>query len=62
MNGNKGFDEKKQLKDSPSRFGNVQRWRHEYKYMIDAKQESILRIKHHAYYQEIRMLGKMEHT
>ena len=32
-------------KDSPSRYGNVQRWRHEYKYMIDAKQESILRVK-----------------
>ena len=36
---------KKQSKGSSSRYGNVQRWRHEYKYMIDAKQEGILLIK-----------------
>lgn len=36
---------KKQSKTSASRYGNVQRWRHEYKYMIDAKQEGILLVK-----------------
>ena len=28
-----------------SRYGNVRRWRHEYKYMLDAKQEAILKVK-----------------
>ena len=37
--------ERRKNKDSPSRFGNVQRWRHEYKYMINAKQESILTVR-----------------
>ncbi|WP_051545087.1 polyphosphate polymerase domain-containing protein [Butyrivibrio sp. MC2021] len=38
-------EKKTQPKVSSSRYGNVKRWRHEYKYMIDAKQESILLIK-----------------
>ncbi len=35
----------KQTKVSSSRYGNVKRWRHEYKYMIDAKQGGILLVK-----------------
>lgn len=35
----------KQTKASSNRYGNVKRWRHEYKYMIDAKQEGILLVK-----------------
>ena len=36
---------KGQIKASNSRYGNVKRWRHEYKYMIDAKQENLLLVK-----------------
>ncbi len=38
-------EKKRQYKISSSRYGNVQRWRHEFKYMIDAKQEGILLVK-----------------
>lgn len=34
-----------QASKSSSRYGNVRRFRHEYKYMIDLKQERILRVK-----------------
>lgn len=36
---------KRNTQDVPSRYGNVRRFRHEYKYMIDARQECILRVK-----------------
>jgi hypothetical protein len=41
-----GFKQNVNIKlDSKNRYGNVRRFRHEYKYMIDMKQEAVLRVK-----------------
>ena len=38
-------DERPHEQTEEKRYGNVERWRHEYKYMIDARQQEILKIR-----------------